>query len=65
MSAEIQELQERRALLNQPWLEEFTHWSYDGEQWQLHGHYPPVQGRHPRCVTSTGWCPGLIRDQRC
>ena len=31
------ELQERVLLLNQPWLEDLLHWSYDGEQWQLRG----------------------------
>ena len=51
------ELQERMMLRNRPWLEERLHWSWDGEEWRLHGHLPPVDGSPS--VTSDGWCPGL------
>ena len=52
-------LQERMALRRQPWLEEFLHWSFDGEDWHLHGHLlPPGDGRL-QSVTSDGWCPRL------
>ncbi len=54
------ELQERMVLRNRPWLEERLHWSWDGEQWLLHGHLlPPADGRSPS-VTRAGWCPGLL-----
>ena len=59
--AEIRELEERRDLLNRPWEEEFLHWAYDGQQWRLHGHRMPVPGKRGRSITSTGWCPGLLR----
>lgn len=52
------ELQERTVLRNQPWREDWLHWSYDGHAWQLHGHLvPPAGGREPS-TTSSGWCPG-------
>lgn len=53
------ELAERRRLLSQPWLEEFVHFSLDG---QLHGVRIPVDaGRHS--TTRSGWCPGWAREQ--
>jgi hypothetical protein len=52
------ELHERILLLDRPWLEDLLHWSYDGEQWRLHGTaLPPADGRR-RSVTREGWCPG-------
>ncbi len=52
------ELQERLALINSPWEEEFFHWGSDGA---LHGHLaPPADGRR-RSVTRGGWCPGARR----
>jgi hypothetical protein len=52
------ELQERLALINCPWEEEFFHWGSDGA---LHGHLaPPADGRR-RSVTRGGWCPGARR----
>jgi hypothetical protein len=55
------ELQERLLLLHQPWQEDLLHWSYDGHQWQLHGHQlPPADGRR-RSVTRDGWCPRCSR----
>lgn len=56
------ELHERVLLRHQPWLEELMHWSYDGEDWQLHGTRLPPDGRR-RSVTRDGWCPG-VREQR-
>jgi hypothetical protein len=51
-----QELLERRLLINRPWEEKYLHWSYDGTEWQLHGHLPPPTKR--RCSTTRGgWCP--------
>jgi hypothetical protein len=51
-------LHERMALRRQPWLEEFLHWSFDGQEWRLHGHLlPPGDGRL-QSVTSDGWCLG-------
>jgi hypothetical protein len=50
------ELHERLLLLNRPWEEHFLHWSWNGYDWQLHGHLPPPSGRR-RSTTSTGWCP--------
>jgi hypothetical protein len=48
------ELQERMALRNRPWEEEFLHWA-GGE---LHGWRVPPPGRQ-RSTTRSGWCPGL------
>jgi hypothetical protein len=49
------ELIDRYLLLNQPWEEDFLHWSHDGEHWRLHGHLlPPRRGRHS--TTPSGWC---------
>jgi len=56
--AEIYEIEQRRALLNRPWEEEFLHWARDEHGWHLHGHLTP--GKHTRSVSSTGWCPGLL-----
>ncbi len=53
------ELQERAALLNRPWEEEFLHWGADG---RLHGDKTPPPGAHS--TTSTGWCPGCGPDRR-
>jgi len=50
-------LHERMALRRQPWLEEFLHWSFDGQEWQLHGHLLPPGDGHLLSVTSDGWCP--------
>ena len=56
-SAQVR-LHERMALRRQPWLEDFLHWSFDGQEWRLHGHLlPPGDGRL-QSVTSDGWCLG-------
>ena len=48
---------ERQLLLNRPWEEEFLHWSWTGQRWELHGHLvPPPDGRR-RSTTRDGWCP--------
>jgi hypothetical protein len=52
------ELQERALLRSSPWLEDQLHWSFDGEEWHLHGHLAPPDGR-VRSVSRSGWCPGL------
>ena len=59
------ELQERVMLRNQPWLEELLHWSYDGEEWRLHGSRPPPPDGRRRSVTRSGWCPGLHGHADC
>lgn len=51
------ELQERLLLLNQPWLEDFTHWSGHEDDPYLHGSLPPPAGHS---VTRDGWCPAAI-----
>lgn len=52
--AEHAELQERLALLNRPWAEDYLHWSaIDGE---LHGHLLPPPGWRRYSVTRHGWC---------
>jgi hypothetical protein len=56
------ELHERALLRSSPWFEDFLHWSFDGEEWQLHGHLPPPGGR-VRSVTADGWCPALGRSE--
>jgi hypothetical protein len=50
------ELAERQNLLRRPWEEELLHWSFDGQDWQLHGHLDPPPGRR-RSTTHSGWCP--------
>ena len=58
LNAELGEAYERRQLLDRPWEEDFVHWSFDGENWHLHGTLtPPADGRR-RSVTRGGWCPG-------
>lgn len=52
------ELQERAALLNRPWEEEFLHWSGEGPDRRLHGTVPPPRSRRRLSVTARGWCPG-------
>jgi hypothetical protein len=56
------ELQERQQLLNQPWEEDFLHWSHDGHAWQLHGHRPPPTDGRRHSVTPDGWCPDRRRS---
>lgn len=51
------ELQERLALLNRPWAEEYLHWSAEGE---LHGHRVPPAGWRRFSVTRGGWCTGQL-----
>lgn len=57
VNAEITELQQRRRLLSQPWLEEFLHWGLDGT---LHGVMSPTSSGGPSSVTESGWCPGML-----
>lgn len=52
------ELVERQQLVNQPWEEEFLHWSRHGE---LHGQYLPPR-KHGGSTTRRGWCPGQCQD---
>jgi hypothetical protein len=52
------EMHQRMWLLQQPWLEDLMHWSYDGGRWRLHGHVLPPDGR-VRSLTGDGWCPGI------
>jgi hypothetical protein len=56
--AGYRELHERQVLLRQPWKEEVLHWSWDGQDWRLHGHLDPAPGRLPS-ATSSGWCPAV------
>jgi hypothetical protein len=58
VAADARELEERRALLDRPWEEDFLHWVHDGDGWVLHGYLTPPRGRHTS-VTTGGWCPGL------
>jgi len=57
-TANLRELEERRALLDRPWEEDFLHWACDDHGWQLHGHFVPPPRRRASSVTSQGWCPG-------
>jgi hypothetical protein len=57
--AEVTELHERQRLYNRPWEEEFLHWAYDGQTWQLHGRLTPPDDGRRRSVTKNGWCIGL------
>ncbi len=63
--AGYRELHERQVLIRQPWKEEVLHWSWDGQDWRLHGHLDPAP-RGLRSATSSGWCPavrGPVRDR--
>jgi hypothetical protein len=54
------ELQERLALLNRPWAEEYLHWSpIDGT---LHGHLMPPSGWRRYSVTRRGWCQHAFKN---
>lgn len=55
------ELHERLLLINRPWEEEFTHWAYEGDHWELHGNLPPPPDGRERSTTRTGWCPACRR----
>ncbi len=57
------ELWERMILINRPWEEEFLHWAFDGDSWQLHGSVPPPLGRRRYSVTGSGWCPALAASR--
>jgi hypothetical protein len=61
--ADQAELQERLALLNRPWEEDFVHWAGDPSDPRLHGSVPPPGDGRRRSVTRSGWCPGLAREQ--
>jgi hypothetical protein len=54
---EQERLYERQLLLNRPWEEEYLHWCWTGERWELHGRLVPPDDGHRRSVTSDGWCP--------
>jgi len=51
------ELRERVRLRQQPWQEKFLHWSFDGDEWRLHGNRLPAPDERGRSVTRSGWCP--------
>jgi hypothetical protein len=59
VASRMRELEERRALLDRPWEEDFLHWARDEQGWHLHGHLAPPPRRRTNSVTSRGWCPGL------
>lgn len=52
----LDELEQRRALLDRPWEEEFLHWAADGS---LHGNQLPPAAKRGRSHSTTtgGWCP--------
>ncbi|GAA1183838.1 hypothetical protein [Pseudonocardia alaniniphila] len=52
----LNELEQRRELLDRPWEEDFLHWAADGT---LHGDRIPPAGRRRYSTTSGGWCPRL------
>jgi hypothetical protein len=56
----LDELEQRRELLDRPWEEEYLHWAADGT---LHGVRIPPAGRRRFSTTTGGWCPGLARGQ--
>jgi hypothetical protein len=63
--AGYRELHERQVLIRQPWKEEVLHWSWDGQDWRLHGHLHPAPERR-RSASSSGWCPavrGPVRER--
>jgi hypothetical protein len=52
----LNELEQRRELLDRPWEEDFLHWAADGT---LHGDRIPPATRRRYSTTSGGWCPRL------
>lgn len=58
--AGLDELHQRRRLLDRPWEEELLHFAPDGH---LHGHLTPPDTRR-RSTTARGWCPCWARQQR-
>ncbi|WP_375486315.1 hypothetical protein [uncultured Jatrophihabitans sp.] len=61
--ASVSEANQRVALIQQPWLEDFVHWCGDGEDAVLHGHRS-FRGKRSPAVTSSGWCLGMSRSAR-
>jgi hypothetical protein len=55
-------LHERQQLLARPWEEEFLHWAWDGQEWQLHGRLV-APGPQRRGATADGWCPHVPRTR--
>lgn len=53
---DIDELEQRRVLLLEPWREQYLHLGLDG---RIHGRYLPPAGRPSFSVTSSGWCPAV------
>ncbi|HET8600663.1 MAG TPA: hypothetical protein VFL99_10080 [Segeticoccus sp.] len=59
LNAELVEAWERLWLLNHPWLEDYLHWTPEGD---LHGEVTPGKGWRMPSVTRGGWCPGQARS---
>jgi hypothetical protein len=57
------ELRERVWLRQEPWREEFLHWSFDGDEWRLHGERLPWPDGRGRSVTRSGWCPRAVSSE--
>jgi hypothetical protein len=57
--ADSAELQERMALRNRPWAENYLHWSNGEHGPELHGTLLPPRGWRHFSVTHGGWCQGL------
>ena len=51
--ADVEELDQRRRLMAEPWREEFLHVGWDGH---VHGQYVPPPGYPRLSVTRRGWC---------
>jgi hypothetical protein len=54
--ADSAELQERMALRNRPWAEEYLHWVEGADGPELHGTLMPPRGWRRFSVTHGGWC---------
>ena len=50
----LAELDERTALRDRPWEEQFLHWAWDGRALVLHGEMLPPRRR--MSTTRGGWC---------
>jgi hypothetical protein len=51
--ADVEELEQRRRLMTEPWREQFLHIGWDG---RVHGRLLPPMGSTQFSVTSRGWC---------
>jgi hypothetical protein len=57
--ADVDELEQRRRLMAEPWREEFLHRGWDG---RVHGRFVPPVESDRFSVTGRGWCVAVLED---